>query len=126
MKSKYFHMAEIAALRSRVKIFRIGCVIVRRGKILGVGYNKHSGEIEKVEKKLGTKLFSLHAEMAAIVDSSELVRGATMYISGYKKNGRKISSCKPCPDCLKMIKMVGISRVVYEENGDVITVDIGK
>ena len=75
---------------------RVGCVLVRRGQILGRGWHRRAG--------------GPHAEVAALDDARQnghSVRGATAYVS-----------LEPCsfygrtPPCADMLVDVGIRRVV--------------
>ncbi|MCL2309393.1 MAG: bifunctional diaminohydroxyphosphoribosylaminopyrimidine deaminase/5-amino-6-(5-phosphoribosylamino)uracil reductase RibD [Proteobacteria bacterium] len=75
---------------------RVGCVIVKDGKMLGEGWHKKAGEA--------------HAETAALIDAhthGHDVRGATMYVS-----------LEPCshqgrtPPCTEAIIAAGIGRVI--------------
>jgi diaminohydroxyphosphoribosylaminopyrimidine deaminase/5-amino-6-(5-phosphoribosylamino)uracil reductase len=75
---------------------RVGCVIVKDGKILGEGWHQKAGEA--------------HAEAAALADahaSGHDVRGATMFVS-----------LEPCnhqgrtPPCTEAIIAAGIGRVI--------------
>ena len=74
-----------------------GSVVVKDGKIIGEGWNK-------------TKLLkdpSAHAEMEAIRDASKKLsdgnlKGSTIY-----------ASAQPCPMCLSLIYLTGITKVYY-------------
>jgi len=72
----------------------VGCVIVNDGEIVGEGYHLY----EKVD----------HAEVIAIRNAGEKVKGATMYVT-----------VEPCchtgrtPPCTDAIIKAGISKVVY-------------
>ena len=74
-----------------------GSVVVKDGKIIGEGWNR-------------TKLLkdpSAHAEIEAIRDASKKLsdgdlKGSTIY-----------ASAQPCPMCLSLIYMTGITKVYY-------------
>jgi len=74
-----------------------GSVVVKGGKIIGEGWNK-------------TKLLkdpSAHAEVEAIRDASKKLsdgnlKGSTIY-----------ASAQPCPMCLSLIYLTGITKVYY-------------
>lgn len=99
---KYMRSAKKEADRSKSE-WKMGAVIVKGGKIVGRGHNRFSGKANKVELQLGVVLYSLHAEMSAIMNSSESLVGASIFVFGYKeKNGNRIYS-RPCKHCMKMI-----------------------
>ena len=88
--------------------FKLGAAIIKRGKLLGFGYNSY-----KTHPKFGSKdgFKTLHAEGAALYSAKKLgndVRGATMII--YRRGAR---NSKPCEDCQKLIEEAGISKVIY-------------
>lgn len=115
---KYIQAAKQEANKSSLTDWRIGAVIVRGGRIIGRGHNKYSGKIEKFEKLLNIELWSLHAEMNAILDCNGDVEGATLFVAGVKKNGRRVY-CRPCEHCLKIIKQMPFNAVYYETKEDV-------
>jgi len=88
--------------------FKLGAVIIKRGRIIGFGYNSL-----KTHPKFGSKKHfkTLHAEGAAIYSCRKLgndTTGATMII--YRKGCR---NSKPCEECQKLIKTAGIKKVIY-------------
>jgi deoxycytidylate deaminase len=104
------------AENSSLSEWSIGAVIVKGNRIVGRGYNKFSADVEKFKLQFGfsdDELWSLHAEMAAIVDAEEDLEGAVMFVNGFKsKNGNPIL-CKPCECCMKMLKHVPVHTVYY-------------
>ncbi len=72
---------------------RVGCVIVRDGKCVGIGWHRRAGEA--------------HAEVHALKAAGELARGATLYVT-----------LEPCshygrtPPCAEALIKAGVSRVV--------------
>ena len=91
--------------------FKLGAVIVKRGNILGFGYNSL-----KTHPKFGSKqdYRTLHSEGAALYGAHKLrndVSGADIYI--YRKNNR---TSKPCSCCYKMLKKAGIKNVIYTQS----------
>jgi guanine deaminase len=74
-----------------------GSVVVKDGKIIGEGWNK-------------TKLFkdpSAHAEIEAIRDASKKLS------DGDLKASTIYTSAQPCPMCLSLIYLAGITKVYY-------------
>ena len=72
---------------------RVGCVLVREGRIVGEGWHQWAGEA--------------HAEVAALREAGEQARGATAYVT-----------LEPCchhgrtPPCTDALMAAGVSRVV--------------
>ena len=72
---------------------RVGCVLVRDGRVLGEGWHRQAG--------------SAHAEVDAIGNADQSLRGATAYVS-----------LEPCshqgltPPCVDTLIAAGLSRVV--------------
>lgn len=99
-------IAKKEAEKSRGK-FKLGAVILRKGKILSKGYNKI-----KTHPTFGSKVYkNLHAEGAALYNAYHRglnVKGCTMVV--YRKN---FTTSKPCSDCLKLLKAAGIKTVYY-------------
>jgi deoxycytidylate deaminase len=88
--------------------FKLGAVIVKRGRILGFGYNK-----SKTHPHFGSKKHfkTLHSEGDALYCAKKLgndVEGATMIV--YR---RGCMNSKPCEDCQKLIEASGITKVYY-------------
>ncbi len=115
---KYLNVARQEAKKGSVSDWHIGAVIVRGGKIISRGHNKNSGKIRKFEQLLNISLFSLHAEMSAILNCNESVEDTIMFIAGNKKNGHKMY-CRPCKHCLKIIKHMKFKAVYYETKTNV-------
>ncbi len=113
------------AENSDITEWSIGAVIVKGNRIVGRGYNRFSAEVEKFRLQYGfneSDLWSLHAEMAAIIDSSEDLHGTVMFINGFKsKNGNPIL-CRPCEHCLKILRHVPIEAVYYATKENVVKV----
>lgn len=72
---------------------RVGCVIVRDGKVVGSGWHERAGES--------------HAEIHALTQAGELAQGATVYVT-----------LEPCshhgrtPPCAEALINAGVDRVV--------------
>lgn len=88
--------------------FKLGAAIIKRGKLIGFGYNSR-----KTHPKFGTNdnFRTLHAEGSALYSCHLLGNdpaGATIII--YRKGGRM---SKPCEHCMEMLAKAGIKKVIY-------------
>lgn len=108
----YMQMAEVWAKRSKANRLQVGAVVVNNNQIISDGYNgMPSGSSDDTceywkDDILTTKEHVLHAESNAILklaaNGGMGARGATLYVTH-----------SPCPECAKLIKQSGISRVVF-------------
>ncbi len=101
--SKFGKIALKKALEYTLARHRVGCVVVKGGKIISVEHN----------------LYTKHAEERATnkVWRSELV-GATVYVARPLYNDKVlIGLAKPCADCEKLLRELGIKKVVYSTHG---------
>lgn len=97
---------------------RHGCVIARKHRVLGVGWNK--GKTHPVAAETHTQC--IHAEMSAIigVNENDLV-GADLFVLRVKRSpGEPLGMSKPCGHCTKLITASQIKRVYFSnESGQV-------
>ena len=94
--------------RSNMK-FKLGAIVYKNETILGRGYNHYL----RKTSKFGHPVYSLHAESHAIQfaikkHGRRALVGASIYI--YRRNG---NLARPCPCCLSLIEMVGITEINY-------------
>ena len=108
MKKAIVDIAVDEALRSGQNM-KHGAVIVRSGKILSSGHNK-------VTNKGPSHMFSCHAEMAAIKQSTKrgALQDAHLYV--VRINNCGLADSKPCCNCQRFMKIHGISRVFFSTN----------
>lgn len=108
----FMGLAHLSALRSKDPSTQVGaCIVSADKKVVGIGYNglprgcdddvypwAREGEF------LDTKYpFVVHAELNAILNSNQDLRGCSLYVSLF-----------PCNECAKAIIQSGIKRIVYE------------
>lgn len=112
MKEQHFlAIAKRASANSDHRDHRIGCVIVRGNRILGIGYN-----LLKTHPQSPHKHKSTHAEFRAVLAADRHVEGATAYIFRQQKNGIP-SISRPCKTCWEYLMRQGIKKVVYTFEG---------
>jgi dCMP deaminase len=111
----YMDIAARVSDMSYGRRLKVGAVIVKGDNVISMGWNgmpsgmDNNCEIEHEDGHLSTRPETLHAESNALM---KLARsggvgslGATIY-----------TTYSPCPECAKLIKQAGISRVVYRHN----------
>lgn len=115
----YLQRAAHAALRSNIKSFRHGCVIVHNptGKILAEGYN-HKDASHGL-----SHIDSIHAEMHAVQRYKGLRKqypNCSIYIVriGPESQGNPLRLSHPCCRCSETIRKVGIRHVYSSVNSD--------
>jgi len=94
------------ARKSNVR-YKHGAVVVKNGKIIGVGYNKYCISCYAIHK------ICIHAEIDAISNCSpKFLNGATLYVIRLN-NQNELQSSKPCKRCKDYIIRSKISIVYY-------------
>ncbi|MGI6510838.1 MAG: deoxycytidylate deaminase [Catenisphaera adipataccumulans] len=110
----FMSMAHLSALRSKDPNTQVGACIVNSDKrVVGLGYNGFPRGCsddeypwERDGEYLGTKYpYVVHAELNAILNSIQDLKGCTIYVSLF-----------PCNECAKAIIQSGIRCVVYESD----------
>ena len=104
-------VALLSSYRSKDPNTKVGACIVNQNKrIIGIGYNGFprgcSDDLYPWEREgefLETKYpYVVHAEPNAILNSTNNLEGATLYVSLF-----------PCNECMKLIIQSGIKEIVY-------------
>lgn len=114
--SRYLRLAANTAIRSDHSIHKMGAIVVRKGHIIGWGYNKN-----RSHPKSKSYEHMIHAELAALLNAGfiEGTADADLYIVRITKGGSMATS-KPCNDCMDLIKEAGIRNITFVcENGTV-------
>ncbi len=116
----FMKIAELVGERSTCLRRKVGCVLVKRKRILATGYNgaptglPHCEEVGciRVELKIPSGerhelCRGLHAEQNAIIQSAYYgvsIKDSILYVT-----------CHPCSVCAKMIINSGIKEVIIKE-----------
>lgn len=107
----FMGIALLSAQRSKDPSTQVGaCIVNQKQRIVGIGYNGfpygcHDDEFPwgRDGSFLETKYpYVVHAELNAILNSSENLTGASLYVSLF-----------PCNECAKAIIQSGICELVY-------------
>lgn len=110
----FMGLAHLSALRSKDPSTQVGaCIVSKDKKVVGIGYNGFprgcSDDEFPWERDGGfvdTKYaYVVHAELNAILNSNQDLRGCSVYVSLF-----------PCNECAKAIIQSGIERIVYESD----------
>ena len=116
----YFRAAEAVSELSDYPRHKIGCVVVNKHHIIGSACNSKT-KCHPLQAKLDTEKYKtecpgrVHAEIAALLplmrDKVDL-SGASIYIFRKHKDGT-LAMAKPCSNCQKVIKQLGIRKIFY-------------
>lgn len=107
----FMGIARLSALRSKDPSTQVGaCIVDDKKKIIGIGYNGLPTGISddlfpwgKDGDFLETKYpYVCHAELNAILNSTQNLQGATIYVTLF-----------PCNECTKAIIQSGIKNLYY-------------
>lgn len=91
---------------------RHGAVVVRKGRIIGRGFNKTTNDPKTVSEEHIKTHCSRHAEVEAMRNANWNVKGCTLYVARVSKSGR-IGNSRPCEYCQEKIEKMGIKKIVY-------------
>lgn len=108
---RYLKLARELSRKSTHHTYRLGCVIVKSNRVVGVGYNQL-----KSHPKSPDAWKTMHAEFHAIlgVKPHEL-QGGVAYTFRETKCG-KWALARPCKSCEKMLSSCGLKSVVHTIN----------
>lgn len=110
MNKSFFELARRISFKSLYK-HRLGSVIVKKGKVLGLGYNS-----TRTHPRSNTPYHQTHAELSAILNSRlEDFTGCDIYVYRETPTG-KIANSKCCIYCEKMIRSLGFKTIYYTNN----------
>lgn len=110
--ARSFDIAKRLAHKSDHHTHKLGAVVVRGNKIIGVGFNKM-----KTSPKSNHPFKSIHAELDAILSSHpDRLNGSDIYIYRQTSSG-ELAMAKPCLYCQDLIRAAGIRRAYYTRKG---------
>ncbi|MGL4363442.1 MAG: deoxycytidylate deaminase [Cellulosilyticaceae bacterium] len=110
----FMNVARLSAFRSKDPSTQVGaCIVNEKKHIVATGYNGMPNgchdqtmcwekETDSGESKY---LYVVHAELNAILNSEQNLKGTSLYVSLF-----------PCNECAKAIIQAGIKEVVYLED----------
>ena len=103
----YFEIAKVVAKRSKDPRTKVGAVLVKNGRVIGIGYN---GEPKDFKYKFNWNSkekydYVIHAELNAIANACSIganVSGADIYLT-----------LSPCKECIKLLIQNEIQNVYF-------------
>lgn len=113
----YLNGARFLARKSEARN-RHGAVVVKGGRVMGMGWNKFRNDPCNVLPEQIKSHCSVHAESDAIKNAGSNLKGAVIYVARVSRRGRDLNSA-PCSRCMTLIANSGIKRVVFTtEDGE--------
>jgi|SRR5688572_15735656 len=114
MTSRYKRFVKVAldlataAHRDRDCYYQLCALVVKKKRVLAVGYNN-----PKTHPLAKTKMRQLHAELAACIRCSrDELKGAELIVVRARRD-RKVGMAKPCAACHAFIASMGLKCVYY-------------
>jgi len=112
MKMKFFDIAKKMAIKSNHADHQMGCVVARKNRVLGYGFNSM-----RTHSKAQTRYKTIHAEFSAAMNcQQEDLTGCEVYI--YRENAQGIPSmARPCEACYSMLVNLNVKKIYYSCEG---------
>jgi deoxycytidylate deaminase len=107
-----------AASSSKHEKFKVGAAIFRRNKLVSTGYNKN-----KTHPASTHPYCRIHAELAALINARQDVKGCDMFVARIRKDG-ETALAKPCKYCMALLLEYGIRVVSYTTNDGVGSINV--
>lgn len=112
MKKSLFQLAKKLSKKSDHHTHHIGCVIAKRNKIVGIGWNKL-----KTHPNSPHPYNSLHAELDAIIRENIDMANLEVYTYREHRDGR-LANARPCKTCQAALKSIGVTKMNYTFDGE--------
>ena len=112
---KFLKLLQKLRRNSTHPVHKVSAVIAKKNHIISIGFNKY-----KTHTKSLHPWHYIHAELDAILDNKFAdLKGSTIYIYRETRDGIPALS-KPCESCMEAIRLAGIKKVVYTNEGSFI------
>jgi deoxycytidylate deaminase len=106
--NRQFYIAKKIAQKSNSK-FRLGCVLVKKGRIISIGWNN----MVKTNPKCKTYGNFIHSELHCLLNTEySKTRGSIVYIYRETKGG-ELAQSRPCPVCYEALRIAGVKKIRY-------------
>lgn len=86
---------------------RHGAVLVKNGRVLGIGHNKKRNS----STCNSTEDYTVHAERDCL-NHVKHTKGTTMYVTRIN-NGKVVRYSLPCENCMKALINAGVKRIIF-------------
>jgi len=107
---RFLLLAELVSSWSKDPSTKVGAVVAKRNKVLGLGYNGFPiGVIDNEDRYLDREekyKYIVHAEVNAIIMAGEKANGSTLYVFP------SFVSPPVCNECCKLVIQFGIKEIV--------------
>ncbi len=107
----YMNVARFLATKSVMR-HKHGAVVVKSGRVVGLGYNKSRNHPDVVTAGKHREQCGRHAEYVAIKEAGTNTRNATLFVARINRQGEDLLS-KPCELCQKLIEESEIKHVIF-------------
>lgn len=113
---RHMHLARLLSKKSCGESIKVGAVIAKGNKIIGVGFNNPN----KTHPAANCHSGKIHAEHAAIANVSniEKISGSTIYVYRNNRLDNRSRMSRPCFACHALLRKHGVRLMVY-------TTDVG-
>lgn len=124
--NRYMNYAKNTAELSQFHRQQIGCVVVYKKHIIGVGVNSYKThplqkEYNKYRYSEDNTPHSLHAEIAALAPLRGMDiewKRVSLFLVRLKKSPKSTGSARPCKACMEYIRDLGIENIYYSFHDD--------
>ena len=118
-KEQYLRYAKKASEFSDSSRVNIGAALIIGHKVVNIGFN--TNKTNPLQSKIDTKFFNckcsgkIHAETMALypyIKENIQLNNAILVTYRQKKDGT-LGMSRPCDRCMKLIKQLGIKKLIY-------------
>ena len=114
MMHRMFEIAKSASLMSNHPKYKIGAVLIRKGKPVGLGWNVMKSHPYVFTN--GNHRMTLHAELKAMISCKTKADSIFVYREDY---AGELAMARPCSMCIAALIEFGVRKIYYTINGGV-------
>jgi dCMP deaminase len=108
----FMQIARTVGTRATCPRAAVGCVMVRRHRILTTGYNGAPRGVAHCTE-VGCTLVNEHCMRATHAEANAVVQGALHGVS--LESATAYCTHQPCVNCSKLLISAGVTKIVYEQ-----------
>ncbi len=117
------YLGEAVSLSSKSDFtqFKIGSILVNKGKIISSGYNKKKShpmqyKLNQHREEHKRNRNFIHAEFDSLNGlNEEFCNNSILFLGRTDRNGNP-AICRPCQGCMFLIRQLSIDTIVYSTN----------